>query len=83
MRRNIKPFQGMYRRWFARLEWKPQDLWVGVFWKRDHPSSLDVWVCIVPMVPLHFGWRAVINFDRPMAAGSRKETLTFDSGTNG
>lgn len=42
------------RRWFARFEWKPQDCWVGVFWKRTD-RTLDVWVCVVPMVPLHFG----------------------------
>lgn len=62
------------RNWFIRLEWKPQDLWVGVFWKAlyDHSSiwpmakrvkngrwvrsRVDVWVCIVPMVPIHFVW---------------------------
>ena len=43
------------RRWFCRLEWKVQDLWVGVFWKRA-AMSLDVWVCVVPCVPIHFGW---------------------------
>lgn len=47
------------------LEFKPQDLWIGVFWKRgssmyrfgDEPPThraLDVWVCVVPMFPLHF-----------------------------
>ncbi len=67
------------RRWFIRVEWKPQDLWVGAFWKSlfDHASywpagtpttnqhgekgrwirtHLDVYVCLLPMVPLHFGW---------------------------
>lgn len=69
------------RRWFLRVEWKPADCWVGVFWKPlyDHSSmwpqgtptkaggkgtswrwvrtSLDVWVCLLPMVPIHFGWK--------------------------
>jgi hypothetical protein len=48
------------RRWFARLEWKPQDLWLGVFWKNKAPRSLDVWVCVLPMVPVHFGWQAAL-----------------------
>ena len=56
--RNLHPFTGMTRRWFCRIEWKVQDAWVGVFWKRDYPWTLDVWVCIVPMLPLHFGWQA-------------------------
>ena len=39
-----------------RIEWKPQDCWVGVFWRR-RPGSIgpfDVWVCIVPMLPIHY-----------------------------
>lgn len=47
------------KRWFCRIEWKPQDLWVGVFWKRQTGyrglPSLDVWVCLLPMLPIHFG----------------------------
>lgn len=48
-------------RWTVRLEWKVEDAWVGVFWRRSlhHRSQhmadhvLDVWVCIVPCVPIH------------------------------
>lgn len=64
MKRNLKPFTGMTRRWFCRIEWKPQDCWVGVFWERSHPWGLDVYVCVAPMVPLHFGWRARIGGGR-------------------
>lgn len=68
-RRNIKPFKGMTRRWFIRLEWKPQDCWVGVFWKRsgkfrgrfDENPYLDVWVCMVPMLPIHYGWKPQVR----------------------
>jgi len=58
----------MTRRWFCRFEWKPQDCWVGVFWKSGGiwPGfgrvSLDVWVCVLPMIPLHFGWLIAIPF---------------------
>ncbi len=34
--------------WRLRLEFKPQDCWIGVFWKRD-----NVWICLVPMLPIH------------------------------
>lgn len=51
------------RGWSLRLEWKPQDLWVGVYWKRSRTAFLaflDVWVCLVPCVPIHFeAWRPV------------------------
>jgi hypothetical protein len=50
----------------ARLEWKPQDLWIGVFWKKDVTPmrsdefvewhTLDVWICCVPCLPIHLRW---------------------------
>lgn len=56
----------------VRLEWKPQDLWVGAFWKvsecwatdgMDDPFDdrtvpmVDLWICLIPMVPLHLTWQ--------------------------
>ena len=41
--------------WRRSFEWKPQDLWVGVFWKRIG-NAVDVWVCLLPCVPLHVSW---------------------------
>jgi hypothetical protein len=52
------------------IEFKPQDCWVGVFWKRTHYAAFttrfgwsvprrrmtDVWICLVPMLPLHISW---------------------------
>ena len=44
----------------VRLEWKPQDCWVGVFWKHSGnyraggTGAVDVWICLLPMVPLHY-----------------------------
>lgn len=43
------------------VEFKPQDLWVGVFWKthgheRDFASKwhhCDIWICLIPCVPIH------------------------------
>ena len=37
------------------FEWKPQDLWIGAFWKRIG-NTLDLWICVVPCVPLHLYW---------------------------
>ena len=36
----------------VRLEFKVQDCWAGVFW-RSSREALDVWICIVPMLPIH------------------------------
>lgn len=44
-----------------RFEWKPQDCWIGAFWKRKQMrwgdmAQTDLWLCIVPMFPLHICW---------------------------
>lgn len=35
------------------LEFKLQDMWVGLYWN-DNKYVFDVWLCIVPMLPIHF-----------------------------
>ncbi len=40
-----------------RLEWKPQDCWIGAYWER-RGADWHLWVCLLPMLPLHFRWRA-------------------------
>ena len=35
----------------VRLEFKLEDCWVGAYWRPGH-----LWVCVVPMLPLHFMW---------------------------
>lgn len=39
----------------AQFEFKPQDLWIGVFWKRIG-STVDLWICVLPCLPLHLSW---------------------------
>ncbi len=41
--------------WHCQLEWKPQDLWVGAFWKRTG-NCVDLWICLLPCVPIHVSW---------------------------
>lgn len=39
-----------------RLEFKLQDLWIGLFWKRKYYFDVmrtDYWICVVPCFPLH------------------------------
>jgi hypothetical protein len=45
--------------WTVRVEWRPQDLWIGAFWKREEHGgfilrTFDLWVCLVPCLPIHF-----------------------------
>lgn len=62
-----KKGQRAERRWVMhiRIEFKLQDLWLGVFWKITRSRGelpdcwlyedrrIDVWVCIVPTLPIH------------------------------
>ena len=41
--------------WRCGFEWKPQDLWIGAFWKRIG-NCWDLWICFIPCVPLHVSW---------------------------
>jgi hypothetical protein len=41
-------------RWSWRIEFKPADIWIGVYWERR--PWLHLWVCLLPMVPIHL-WR--------------------------
>ena len=54
-----------------RLEFKLQDMWLGVFWKTTvkeyswngveqiDSKITDIWVCLIPCVPLHITYRSV------------------------
>ncbi len=35
------------------LEFKIQDLWIGVFWKTGK-GEFDLWLCLLPCLPIHF-----------------------------
>jgi hypothetical protein len=37
----------------VRLEWKLADLWVGAFWSFDKATGGDVWICLLPCLPIH------------------------------
>lgn len=39
----------------AQFEWKLEDMWVGAFW-RQIGTSYDLWICLVPCLPLHISW---------------------------
>lgn len=36
-----------------RLEWKINDFWIGCFWRRFDSGAWDVWLCLVPCLPIH------------------------------
>ena len=38
-----------------RVLWEPRDCWVGVFWRRSK-LRWQVYVCLVPCLPILFEW---------------------------
>jgi hypothetical protein len=36
----------------VRLEFKLEDFWIGVFWKRSQVAT-HVWICLLPCLPIH------------------------------
>lgn len=42
-----------------RIEFKLEDMWIGAYWRRtaeifgEH-VTFDLWVCLVPCLPIHF-----------------------------
>ena len=61
---------------FARFEWKVEDFWIGVFWRTTIGQfsdgakrvALDVWICLLPCVPLHitYWYQHRIYHDAPL-----------------
>lgn len=41
---------------YVAVEFEVHDMWVGAFWR--HEKGLHhLWICIIPMLPLHVCWR--------------------------
>jgi hypothetical protein len=52
-----------------RLEFKPQDCWVGAFWRKETlweygsygdgyaVNEYHIWLCLLPCLPIHIWWR--------------------------
>jgi hypothetical protein len=52
----------------CRFEWKPEDLWIGAFWRRTEAKTDEgqkriattIWICLIPCVPLRVTiWRPI------------------------
>lgn len=49
-----------FNRFIWQFELKWEDLWIGAFWKKSQESDsvrrFDLWICLIPCVPLHI-WK--------------------------
>ena len=39
--------------WGVCLEFKLQDMWMGVYWK-NRKQDIDIWICLLPCFPIHY-----------------------------
>lgn len=55
------------RLWWG-IEHKREDCWVGAFWRWTPVSGkrLEIWICLVPMLPIHLTlhWRIEHPYNR-------------------
>ena len=74
------------RRWHVRLDIVLRDMWIGLYWKRTlqawwirdeaahyNLGRLDVYVCVLPMLPVHL-WTTYRVY--PGGDGEPKEAAT-------
>ena len=62
--RELTPWRRLTTRWWVCLEWTLADLWTGMYWSHEWVEVenqlvagiryLNVYVCLVPTMPLHF-----------------------------
>lgn len=45
-----------------RLEFKIQDLWIGIFWKKKI-RLYNIWICVIPCFPIHVKFAIWPNYE--------------------
>lgn len=62
---------GLKRAFWWTLLWEPRDLWLGIYWDRPKGTgwsrALDVYVCVVPCLPVKLTFRQMLPDPSVMA----------------
>jgi len=45
---NILSSKTLVEQYYAQIEFKKQDAWVGVYWDKE-----NCWICLIPCFPIH------------------------------
>lgn len=53
MTRTLIPAIALSKHWNVTLEFKLADLWVGAFYTQGDIGLIDIWVCLLPCLPIH------------------------------
>ena len=69
------------------LEFKPRDMWIGVYWRKTLECAIDleveikvtdIWICIIPTLPIHIKKQTVT--DMPLQGQHYEYTILDDIG---
>ncbi len=39
--------------WGISLEFKLQDMWIGVYWENNY-EDIEIWLCLIPCFNIHY-----------------------------
>jgi hypothetical protein len=53
MTRRLTPAITLSTHWNAQLEFKLADMWIGCFYSQDDIGRINIWVCLLPCLPIH------------------------------
>lgn len=76
----------MWRIGGMRFEFKLEDFWIGAFWRREDDRKcpfIDLWICLVPCVPLHITLIGPPFFKPYRCARCNREYVQMDIGEYG
>lgn len=59
--KQTQTFEDNYTK-LAEIVFEPRDMWVGLYWTNEPLNGWDKWkfhvyICVVPMFPLHIMWK--------------------------
>lgn len=40
-------------RWLMSIIFNPQDLWIGLYWKKHYGPRIDLWFILIPSLAIH------------------------------
>jgi len=62
---------------YVNLEFKKQDCWIGFYWNSNpepRPWFIEhnLWICILPTLPIHFHWITMAGWKKEILRQNKK-----------
>jgi len=46
-------FKAERSRWLISIDFEPQDIWIGLHWKKHLGPRIDLWLILIPTLAIH------------------------------